>query len=99
RAQPPPRRRLVAAGRLPLLLRQLGRAVAHGAAALLHHLGRRDAAPARALLLPERRQLLPLALHGADAAAVRDRGPRALDLLVQRRRLQGVVAPAVGAPR
>ena len=89
----------VAAGRLPLLRRQLGRAVAHGAAALLRHLGRRDAAPARALLLPDGRQLLPAALHGADAAAVRDRRSRAVDLLVQRRRRQGLVAPAVGAPR
>ena len=45
------------------------------------------------------RQLLPAALHGGDAAAVRDRRSRAVDVLVERRRLQSLVATALGASR
>src|SRR5262249_17988212 len=92
--------RYVVAGRLPPLLRFVGRGLAHGAIAVLRDVQGRHLAAARTVLLSNGGELLQRALYDRPAAAgVRDGGSRIVDVLVERRRGEGLVAAAVGAPR
>src|SRR5262249_54440593 len=83
--------------RLPALFRFLGNRRTYHSAALFHHLERRNAEAARAVLLSKFGRFLSYAIYGASA--LYDGRSRAFDIVDEYGRIQALVAFAVGAPR